>query len=95
MTQTPRSTSFRRLALAAALASVASLAQAQDIRIANIVELSGAGATSGTMFKNGVEMAIKEINAAGGILGRKIAYTTEDTQSNPGVAKALTPKVID
>lgn len=62
MTQTPRSTSFRRLALAAALASVASLAQAQDIRIANIVELSGAGATSGTMFKNGVEMAIKEIN---------------------------------
>ena len=76
MTQTPRSTSFRRLAQAAALASVASLAQAQDIRIANIVELSGAGATSGTMFKNGVEMAIKEINAAGGILGRKIAYTT-------------------
>ena len=95
MTQTPRSTSFRRLALAAALASVASLAQAQDIRIANIVELSGAGATSGTMFKNGVEMAIKEINAAGGILGRKIAYTTEDTQSNPGVAKGLTQKAID
>ena len=95
MTQTPRSTSFRRLALAAALASMASLAQAQDIRIANIVELSGAGATSGTMFKNGVEMAIKEINAAGGILGRKIAYTTEDTQSNPGVAKGLTQKAID
>ena len=95
MTQTPRSTSFRRLAQAAALASVASLAQAQDIRIANIVELSGAGATSGTMFKNGVEMAIKEINAAGGILGRKIAYTTEDTQSNPGVAKGLTQKAID
>ena len=91
----PPFTSFRRLALAAALASAASLAQAQDIRIANIVELSGAGATSGTMFKNGVEMAIKEINAAGGILGRKIAYTTEDTQSNPGVAKGLTQKAID
>ena len=95
MTNTTRFTPFRRLALAAALASVASLAQAQDIRIANIVELSGPGATSGTMFKNGVEMAIKEINAAGGILGRKIVYSTEDTQSNPGVAKGLTQKAID
>lgn len=70
-------------------------AMAQDIKIANIVELSGAGTTSGTMFKNGVEMAIKEINAAGGILGRKISYTTEDTQTNPGVAKGLTQKAVD
>ena len=69
--------------------------QAQDIKVANIVELSGPGTTSGTMFKNGVEMAIKEINAAGGILGRKIAYTSEDTQSNPGVAKGLTQKAVD
>ena len=68
MNHTTRFTPFRRLALAAALASVASLAQAQDIRIANIVELSGPGATSGTMFKNGVEMAIKDINASGCIL---------------------------
>ncbi|MBU3738260.1 MAG: amino acid ABC transporter substrate-binding protein [Rhodoferax sp.] len=73
----------------------ATLAQAQDIKIANIVELSGPGTTSGTFFKNGVEMAIKEINAAGGILGRKISYTSEDTQSNPGVAKGLTQKAVD
>lgn len=70
-------------------------AQAQDIKIANIVELSGAGTTAGTMFKNGVEMAIKEINAAGGIMGRRIAFTTEDTQTNPGVAKGLTQKAVD
>ncbi|NDE74017.1 MAG: amino acid ABC transporter substrate-binding protein, partial [Betaproteobacteria bacterium] len=73
--------------LAAALASLAALAavpaHAQDtIKIANIVEMSGPGTTSGVMFKNGVEMAIKEINAGGGILGKKISYTTEDTQSN-------------
>ncbi|MBM3556738.1 MAG: amino acid ABC transporter substrate-binding protein [Alphaproteobacteria bacterium] len=73
----------------------ATAVQAQDIKIANIVELSGPGTTSGTMFKNGVEMAIKEINAAGGILGRRIAHTTEDTQSNPGVAKGLTQKAVD
>jgi ABC-type branched-subunit amino acid transport system substrate-binding protein len=46
------------------------------IKIANIVELSGAGATAGTNFKDGVQLAVKEINAAGGILGRKIETTT-------------------
>ncbi len=70
-------------------------AWAQPIKIANIVELSGAGATSGTNFKNGVELAVKEINAAGGILGRKIETTTADTQSNPGVAKGLATKAVD
>ena len=69
---------------------------AQDtIKIANIVELSGGGATAGTNFKNGVELAVKEINASGGILGKKIQATTSDTQSNPGVAKGLTQKAVD
>jgi len=71
------------------------LSFAQDIKIANLVELSGPGATSGTQFKDGIELAIKEINASGGILGKKISYTTEDTQSNPGVAKGLAQKAID
>jgi branched-chain amino acid transport system substrate-binding protein len=70
-------------------------ASAQTIKIANIVELTGSGATAGTNFKNGVELAIKEINAGGGILGKKIEATTMDTQSNPGVAKGLTQKAID
>lgn len=85
---------LKTLAACAALA-VAGLANAQDIKIANIVELSGPGTTAGTLFKNGVELAIKEINAAGGILGKKIAYTNEDTQTNPGVAKGLTQKAVD
>jgi branched-chain amino acid transport system substrate-binding protein len=88
---------FTRSLLALATGSVLAIgtAAAQPIKIANIVELSGAGATSGTNFKNGVELAVKEINAAGGILGRKIETTTSDTQSNPGVAKGLTQKAID
>ncbi len=69
---------------------------AQDtIKVANIVELSGGGASAGTNFKNGVELAVKEINAAGGILGKKIQTVTSDTQSNPGVAKGLTQKAVD
>ena len=72
-----------------------SLAAAETIKIANVLELTGTGATAGTNFKNGVELAVKEINAAGGILGNKIETTTMDTQSNPGVAKGLTKKAID
>ncbi len=69
--------------------------QAQPIQIVNLLELSGAGATVGTNMKNGAELAIKEINASGGILGRKIDVTTMDTQTNPGVAKGLAQKAVD
>ena len=81
--------------LALSAAFVLPAAAQQTIKIANIVELSGAGTTSGTNFKDGVELAVKEINASGGILGKKIETTTNDTQSNPGVAKGLTQKAID
>ncbi len=85
-----------KLVVACALSIGATGAFSQDvIKIANIVELSGGGATAGTNFKNGVELAVKEINASGGILGKKIQTITTDTQSNPGVAKGLTQKAID
>jgi branched-chain amino acid transport system substrate-binding protein len=77
-----------------ALSGGVALAQ-QTVKIVNIVELSGTGATAGTNFKNGVELALKEINAAGGILGRKVVTETWDTQSNPAVAKALATKAVD
>ena len=70
-------------------------AQAQAIKIAGLYELSGAGATSGTNFKDGVALAVKEINAAGGILGKQIEHSIADTQSNPGVAKGLATKAVD
>ncbi|HVE50165.1 MAG TPA: ABC transporter substrate-binding protein [Casimicrobiaceae bacterium] len=68
---------------------------AQPVKIAGLVELSGTGATSGSNFNDGVKLAVKEINAAGGILGRKIDYTSNDTQSQPQIAKALAIKAID
>ncbi|KQW00454.1 ABC transporter substrate-binding protein [Rhizobacter sp. Root1221] len=83
-----------KLAALIACALAAGAAQAQ-IKIAVIQELSGTGATAGTNFKNGVDLAIKEINAAGGILGKKIEATVNDTQSNPGVAKGLATKAVD
>ena len=81
-------------ALAVAFAMAPAVAQ-QPIKIVGLVELSGTGATSGTNFDNGVKLAVKEINAAGGILGRQVQYTSSDTQSNPGVAKALAQKAVD
>ena len=87
---------FRSIVTALTIAGMSLTAYAADpIKLANIVELTGAGATAGTNFKNGVELAIKEINASGGVLGRKIEVTTMDTQSNPGIAKGLTQKAID
>src|SRR5438309_3276760 len=71
------------------------LAQSEPVRIFGLVELSGTGATSGTNFNDGVKLAVKEINAAGGVLGRKIEYTPSDTQSQPQVAKALAVRAID
>ena len=82
------------LLLGAALAQPA-LAQGQPVKIVGLVELSGTGATSGTNFNDGVKLAVKDINAAGGILGRKVEYTWGDTQSQPQIAKALAVKAID
>src|ERR1700682_1171322 len=71
------------------------LAQTQPVKIFGLVELSGTGATSGTNFNDGVKLAVKEINATGGILGRTIEYTSSDTQSQPQVAKTLALKATD
>ena len=85
-----------KLIAACAMLAGATGTFAQDaIKLANIVELSGGGASAGTNFKNGVELAVKEINAAGGILGKKLQTITADTQTNAGVAKGLTQKAVD
>ncbi len=68
---------------------------APTVKIDAVEELSGAGAISGTNFDNGAKMAVKEINASGGILGRQIAFRDFDTQSNPSVASALIRKAAD
>jgi branched-chain amino acid transport system substrate-binding protein len=81
---------------AALLALVAAPAQAQQtVNMPIVIELSGAGAVSGTNFRDGAVLAIDEINAKGGILKRKINAPQSDTQSNPGVSRAQVQKAID
>jgi branched-chain amino acid transport system substrate-binding protein len=83
------------LATAIALCAAPSGAFAQNVPIIGLVELSGSGASAGTNFDNGVKLAVKEINAAGGIAGRRIDYQSWDTQTQPGIAKALAAKAVD
>ena len=70
-------------------------ASAQSIKLANVAELSGGGATVGNNWKNGIDLAIEEINSKGGVLGRKLEVTHADSQSNPGVARAQVQKALD
>ncbi|GAU80454.1 ABC transporter substrate-binding protein [Bosea sp. BIWAKO-01] len=83
--------------IAAALsAGLATPALAQDkVKLVNVVELSGAGATAGTNWKNGIDLAVADINAKGGILGRKIEIVHYDTQTNPGNTRAAVQRAID
>ena len=91
---------MRRLVYLSGIAIAASFwtshvhAQA-TVYIPDVVELSGPGAVSGTNWRDGVALAIDEINASGGILGRKIVTEHLDTQSNPGISRAQVQKVLD
>jgi branched-chain amino acid transport system substrate-binding protein len=87
---------FVAAATAACLLSVSPLTWSQEtVKIANVIELSGNGAAIGNNWSDAVNMAVEEINAAGGILGRKIEITNYDTQSNPGVSRAQMQKALD
>jgi len=84
------------LAIPAALLATFGVAQAQEtVKIGIVAELSGAGAPSGTNWRDGIKIAVEEINGEGGILGKKIDLGEYDTQTDPQVSRALVQKAID
>ncbi|WP_238363992.1 ABC transporter substrate-binding protein [Mesobacterium pallidum] len=87
---------IRKLAMTAAtgLALTATGAFA-DVVIADVAELSGAGAAAGAVWHDGVKMAVEEINAAGGILGEQIDLREYDSQTDPQNSRAMVQKAID
>lgn len=68
--------------LALTLASC-SKAESNSVKIGGIFPLSGQVAVYGVECKNGVDLAIEEINAAGGINGKPIVLVSEDDEGNP------------
>lgn len=65
-----------------------------DIVIGEVASLSGGTAAWGKAQNEGVKMAVDEINAAGGILGKKVKLLTEDDQSKNGEAGTVTKKLV-
>jgi len=80
---------------AAALAAPGTARAADPVTMVDNVELSGTGVTSGSMWKAGVDLAVKEINASGGLLGRPIVVRHQDNQSQAQIAKAVETKAVD
>ena len=81
-------------AIALAFALLDGAAQAQTIKIGVNEPLTGAFAASGTYVVNGAKIAADEINAKGGLLGKKIELVIEDNKSNPTEAAAVAEKLI-
>jgi branched-chain amino acid transport system substrate-binding protein len=83
-----------RLGLAALLTGFGFAATAQTIKVGEYASLTGSEASFGQMSHHGTEMAIEEINAHGGVLGRKLELLTEDDQSKAGQSKTCAEKLI-
>jgi branched-chain amino acid transport system substrate-binding protein len=83
------------LALAMGLAGTGAASAADTLKLGMVAELSGAGAPAGTNWRDGAKLAVAEINAAGGILGKKVELPEYDTQTDPQVSRALVQKAID
>jgi branched-chain amino acid transport system substrate-binding protein len=86
----------KQIAIAVALSLGASLALAQSgpIKIGVVTPLSGTYTPIGEQVKMGLDLAAKEINAAGGINGRKIDLIYEDEEANPAVATQKAEKLF-
>jgi len=86
----------KKIALAVALTLGTSLVSAQSgpIKIGVVTPLSGTYTPIGEQVKMGLDLAAKEINAAGGINGRKINLIYEDEEANPAVATQKAEKLF-
>jgi len=83
------------MAAAAAVAlTVAGQAQAQDIPIAAAGPMTGALAAFGEQLKRGAEMAVADINAKGGVMGKKLSLKLGDDACDPKQAVAVANQLV-
>lgn len=74
------------LALAAALAGPAAFAQAKTFKFGVVLPKTGAYSQYGDFIEHGMQVGVDEVNALGGINGRKVELVIRDDASNPGRA---------
>jgi branched-chain amino acid transport system substrate-binding protein len=95
MTTVIRGKLLKAGALAAALMMSSTFLAAQDaIKVGVVTPLSGTYAPIGKQVRWGAELAAKEINAAGGVKGRKFELLFEDEEANPPVAVRKAEKLL-
>jgi len=70
-------------------------AQGAPIRLGTLTPLTGAGGSYGPPMRRAMEWVVSEVNAAGGVLGRRIELASEDDQTNPEAAVRAARKLID
>ncbi|WP_066710430.1 ABC transporter substrate-binding protein [Curvibacter delicatus] len=80
--------------VAGAALSLGAAAQTGPIRIGVVTPLSGTYAGIGQQVKWGLDMAAKEINTAGGVMGRQLELIYEDEEANPAVAVQKAEKLF-
>ena len=80
------------LALGTSLA-LSTAALAQDIKIAVAGPMTGGESAFGRQMKNGAEKAIEDLNAAGGLLGKKLALEVGDDACDPKQARSVAEKI--
>ena len=69
--------------------------ETETIRIGGIGPLSGGYANYGFSVKNGAQLAVDEINAAGGINGKQVELSFQDSQADPESAVNAYGKLMD
>ncbi len=77
-----------------ALALATALVAAEPIKVGEFACLTGKDATFGQSQHKGIQLALEEINAAGGVLGSQIELLTEDNQSKPGDSATVAKKLL-
>ena len=82
------------VAALAGLTFAPSLSAQEPIKIGQFASITGKEASLGQSSNNGTMMAIDDLNAAGGVLGRPLLLVTEDTQSKPGETATVVKKLI-
>ena len=65
------------------------------IKVGVYGDLTGQTSSFGQSTKNGIELAVEEINNAGGVNGKKIQLVVEDDQGRPEQAKTVVSKLIN
>ncbi|MBI2002717.1 MAG: amino acid ABC transporter substrate-binding protein [candidate division NC10 bacterium] len=75
--------------LAALLLVVPASAQQPPVKLAIVAEITGGGAAVGAMWRDGINLAVEDINKKGGVLGRRLETFVMDTQTDPPTSVAV------